>query len=90
MANTKSAIKAARQSERRRARNRRVISAMRTYVKNTRQAIRSGDVEEAQAALGRAIVALDKAAQKGVIHSNSAARRKSRLARQFNQMVAEG
>ena len=88
MANTKSAIKAARQSERRRARNRRVMSATRTYVKNARRAIQSGGVEEAQEALQRAVMALDKAAQKGIIHRNNAARRKSRLTRQFNNMMA--
>ncbi|MGQ9553244.1 MAG: 30S ribosomal protein S20 [Anaerolineae bacterium] len=87
MANTKSARKAVRQSERRRLRNRMILSSTRTYVKKVRAAIQSGDSAVAQDALRRAVAALDKAAEKGTIHKNNAARRKSRLMRQINRLA---
>ena len=86
MANTKSALKAMRNSERKRLRNRIVKSSTRTYIKRARLAIESGDVETAQGAVQRAIVALDKAAAKGIIHKNNTARCKSRLTKHFNNM----
>ncbi len=84
MANTKSAIKHIRTSEKRRERNRAVKSTARTYVKRARTAI-SRDTAEAGTAIVTAIRALDKAAQKGVIHRNNAARRKSRLVKLLRQ-----
>lgn len=78
MANTKSAIKHIRTSEQRRVRNRAVKTAARTRVKQAHTAI-SQDPAEAAANITAAVQALDKAAQKGVIHRNNAARRKSRL-----------
>jgi len=48
--------------------------------------IAAGDLEEAREAVHAAVSALDKAAQKGVIHKNKAARRKSRLMKQLNQL----
>lgn len=86
MANTQSAIKAARQNERRRRRNRMVRSATRTQVKKARIALAEGDIEQAQEAVRQAVVALDKAAQKGIIHRNSASRRKARLMRQLSRI----
>ncbi|NPV07150.1 MAG: 30S ribosomal protein S20 [Anaerolineae bacterium] len=86
MANTQSAVKAARQNERRRRRNRMVRSATRTYVKKARVALVEGDIELAQEAVRQAVVALDKAAQKGIIHRNNASRRKARLMRQLNRI----
>ena len=84
MANTKSARKALRVSERRRQRNRPIRSATKTYVKRAESAIASSH-ENAEDALILAISSLDKAASKGVIHPNNAARRKSRLMRKYNQ-----
>jgi len=84
--NTKSAIKRLRSSERRRLRNREYRGQARTAIKNARQLIEAGSVDEARAAVHKAVGALDKAAAKGIIHANNAARRKSRLLRQFNQM----
>jgi small subunit ribosomal protein S20 len=78
LANTKSAIKHIRQSEKRRVQNRAVKSAARTYVKRARAAAESAPAE-AMPHVVEAIRALDRAAQKGVIHRNNAARRKSRL-----------
>lgn len=83
MANTKSAEKQIRQNERRRARNRWFESRARTFIKKTHKAIDSGDVEAARAAYVEAQSALDTAAEKGIIHRNNAARRKSRLVKRL-------
>ncbi|MCX6055775.1 MAG: 30S ribosomal protein S20 [Chloroflexi bacterium] len=79
MANIKSAIKRNKQNEKRRVRNRVYRGVARTFVSRARVAISGTDGEAAKAATLKAIAALDKAAQKGVIHKNNAARRKSRL-----------
>ena len=79
MANTKSAIKRVRSSERKRRVNQVHRSRARSFVKKTRRLIAAGQFEEAELAAKQAATALDKAAQKGVIHKNNAARRKSRL-----------
>ena len=80
MANTKSAMKRMRQNERRRLRNRAVRSQMRTAVK----VARSVEGPQLRASIEEAIRSLDKAASKGVIHRNTAARKKSALARRLN------
>ena len=87
MANTKSALKRIRTSEERRQRNQAVKSSTRTFVKKARTAIAHNDAET-QTQLLAAISALDRAAKKGVIHANNAARRKSRLVRRYNAAVA--
>jgi small subunit ribosomal protein S20 len=79
VANTKSAIKRIRSSERKRQRNRMVRSAARTEVKKARKLMESGHLEEAAESTQRALKLLDKAAAKGVIHKRNASRRKSRL-----------
>lgn len=88
MANHRSALKRIRSAERRRQRNRFVRGGARTSVKKARLAISAGKPLESEIALKEAISALDKAAEKGVIHKNNAARRKSRLMRMFNQSKA--
>ena len=85
MANTQSAIKRIRSSERKRKINQVHRSRARTYVRRTRQLIARGDFEEAEAMAQQAASALDKAAQKGIIHKNRAARSKSRLIKQLHQ-----
>ena len=85
MAHTRSALKQARQNIKRRIQNRVYRSTARTYIKRTRALIEGGDLEQAQVTVRSAIRALDKAAQKGVIHKKNAARRKSRLMRLFNR-----
>lgn len=85
MANTKSAVKRIRSSERRRKINQVHRSRARTFVKKTRALIAAGQFEEAEAMALQATSALDKAAQKGVIHRNNAARRKSRLMKHLTQ-----
>jgi small subunit ribosomal protein S20 len=88
MANTRSALKRMRQSEKRRIRNIAVRTGVRTAVKTTRTALTGTSVEEARATLARAIQLLDKAVTKGVVHKNAASRKKSRLTRQFNALAA--
>ena len=79
MANIKSAIKRNKQNEKRRLRNRVYRGSVRTFVARARVALARQDLETAESATKAAVSALDKAAQKGVIHKNNAARRKSRL-----------
>ena len=79
MANIKSAIKRNKQNEKRRLRNRIFRGRARTYVKRARIQIEDGNMDEARTATLEAIRALDKAAKKGILHKNNAARRKSRL-----------
>ena len=82
MANTPSAIKRIRQNERRRLRNRGVRSRLRTAVKTARTALGTSGTD-VRAAVSEAIRTLDKAVTKGVIHRNTAARKKSTLARRL-------
>ncbi|MEJ2266299.1 MAG: 30S ribosomal protein S20 [Anaerolineales bacterium] len=89
MANTQSAIKRIRQNEKRRLRNRIFRGEARTFVKEARQAIQSEDLDEARAATLKAVSALDKAAVKGIIHRNNAARRKSRLMQRLAELEAK-
>jgi len=79
LANTKSAMKRVRQNEKRRTANRVYRSSSRTHIKKARRLIEAGDLEQAEVQVASAISALDRAAQKGIIHRNNAARRKSRL-----------
>ena len=88
MANIKSAIKRIRSSERKRTRNKPVRTALKTYVKSAQVYINSSDTDEAGEAVVRAISALDKAASKGIIHRNQAARRKARLMAKYNKIGA--
>jgi small subunit ribosomal protein S20 len=83
LANIKSAIKRNKQNEKKRIRNRIYRGAARTYGAKARTAIVKKDADTAKAVTLEAISALDKAAQKGVIHKNNAARRKSRLMKQL-------
>jgi small subunit ribosomal protein S20 len=78
LANIQSQIKRNRQNEKRRLRNRNVRGAARTAVNIARKAFDEGN-PETKAAVLKAISAVDKAAEKGVIHKNAAARRKGRL-----------
>jgi len=86
LANIKSQIKRNRQNLKRRELNRVFRGQARTALRKAQAAIESGKVEEAKAATQVATKALDKAAAKGVIHKNKAARQKSRLMQQMNNM----
>ena len=83
MAHSKSALKRWRQSLARRDRNRSAKSKTRTVLTKAIFAIED-NAQSAEAAVREAVSALDKAAQKGVIHKNAAARSKSRLLKRFN------
>jgi small subunit ribosomal protein S20 len=82
VANTKSAIKRIRTNEKRRVRNRAVRSHVRTAVKTARTALTTAGADTATAVVD-AIRALDRAVTKGVVHRNTAARKKSALARRL-------
>jgi small subunit ribosomal protein S20 len=87
LANKKSALKAMRVAARRRARNRPIRSAVKTYFKRAERAIAEGPEAAVKAAI-MAQRAIDKAVSKGVIHRNTAARRKSRLMKKINAAIA--
>jgi small subunit ribosomal protein S20 len=84
--NITSAKKRARQSEKRRMRNKHQRSGMRTAVKSVVYAIEAGDKETAQTTFKVAIPALDRAVSKGLIHKNKAARHKTRLRSRISSM----
>jgi small subunit ribosomal protein S20 len=77
-----------RQSLKRRARNRKNLSQLKTQVKKLRAAIAAGDKEAASKLLPLTVGEIDKAAKKGVVHDNAAARYKSRLSRKINALAA--
>ncbi len=81
MANIKSAIKRIKQNERNRQRNISVRSRMKTFMKKALEAIASKDADAVHKTLPAALSEIDRAASKGVIHKNSAARKKSMLQR---------
>ena len=83
MANIKSQIKRNRQNQKRHDRNKAVRSELKTRVKRAVTAAEQGDEKAAEIATS-AVKRLDKAASKGIIHKNAAARRKSRLAKHVN------
>ena len=87
MANTKSAQKRIRSDAHKRLRNQMVKSRVKTFIKKADQAIVAGE-EASIEAVRQACSELDKAATKGVIHKNNAARRKSRLMARFNKANA--
>jgi len=81
VANIKSQIKRNRQNERRRERNKTVRTRLKTEGKKVREAAGSGDAEAASSQLRTTARLLDKAASKGMVHPRTAARRKSKLAK---------
>ncbi len=84
MANIRSQIKRNRQNEKRRVHNRVYRGSSRTLIAKANTAIIKGDKDVAEKATLTAIRFLDRAAQKGVIHKNNAARRKSRLMKRLS------
>ena len=81
----KSAQKQMRVNEKKRLRNKSIRSLTKTNITRAERLIFSGELELAQKAVVAAISSLDKAAEKGVIHPNNAARRKSRLMKKLNE-----
>ena len=84
MANIKSQLKRIKTNEKARLRNKAVKSSLKTAVRRFREAADAGDREQADIALRQASRQLDKAASKGVIHSNQAANKKSAMAQRAN------
>ena len=86
MPNTLSAKKRLRQNVARRDRNRAVKSAVRTSIRNVRQAIAAEDLAGSEAAFQAATKRLDQAAAKGIFHANKVARTKSRLSKAIKKL----
>jgi small subunit ribosomal protein S20 len=85
--NIKSAAKRVRVTEKRTLRNRQVKATMRTAIRQYLQTLESGSREVAEASLRNAISQIDRAASKGVIHKNQAARKKSRLSKRLASLA---
>jgi small subunit ribosomal protein S20 len=88
LAHHASALKQMRQSLKHRDQNRRNVSQLKTQVKKLRAAIDKGDTAEAKKILSETIGEIDRAAKKGVVHDNAAARYKSRLSRRVNALAS--
>jgi small subunit ribosomal protein S20 len=86
MANHFSALKRARQTEKRTVRNRANTSRLRTALRDLREALTKGDKKAAELVFRQTVSALDKAIQKGVLHENTAGRYKSRLNARLNAL----
>lgn len=84
---TKSAQRQLKKSRERRRRNRPAKSSLRTAIKKVRVGLEGRDREAAEKAFAQAVPVVDKAASKGLIHKNAAARYKSRLARQLHALA---
>ena len=88
MSKNKSVMKRLRSSVKKKMYNKSYKSAAKTYVALAEDLIFDSQLEEADKVIRKATKALDKAAQKGIIHPNNAARRKSRLVQKYNKAVA--
>lgn len=88
MPNIKSAIKRVKVIEKKTMRNNMVKSSYKTAIKKFEQAIDAGNVEEAKTLFSEATKKIDQACTKGVIVKNNAARKKSKLAKKLNAVVA--
>ncbi len=89
MRKNKSAIKRAQQAEKRRLRNSHVRSTMKTNIKKALFALDGSDKTAVESTTKNAIAYIDKAASKGVIHRNQAARRISRLAKKAHKALTD-
>ena len=89
MANHFSALKRARQTEKRTQVNRTNKSRLRTALRSLREAIQKGDRKAAETSFRTTASVIDKAIQKGVIHKNTASRYKSRLSARVNAVAAK-
>jgi small subunit ribosomal protein S20 len=89
MANKRSSKKDLRRTAKRTVRNKAARTALKTYVKKVRTAAAAGNANEVKSAVTTAQKMLDKAAQRGIIHKNQAARRKSRAAKAANKAIVK-
>lgn len=88
MANHPSAIKRAKQNIKRRERNKRVKSAIKTQIKKVLMAMEEKKADKVKEQFRLAVSLIDKGASKGVLHRNNAARKISRLSRKVNKFLA--
>ena len=88
MPNIKSAKKRVKIIEKKTLRNSMIKSAYKTYIKNFEEALEAGKIEEAKALFVKATKKIDQACTKGVIVKNTAARKKSNLAKKLNSAIA--
>ncbi len=88
MANHNSAAKAARQSERRRMRNKSVKSVVKSTIRRAETLVAGDDLDAAAVTVTEAVSTLDKAVKKGILHKKNASRRKSRLILKLNKAKA--
>lgn len=85
--NIKSSIRSVKTDAELNAKNSAVKSSIRKAVRKLNEAIEAGQTEEAKNLLTNAVSGFDKAVQKGIVHKNTAARKKSRLAQKVNAMA---
>jgi small subunit ribosomal protein S20 len=90
LASHQSAVKRAKQNEKRRLRGLHVKTGVKSYVKKVRMAIEKKDLEGAQKALLKTIPFIQKAHSKGIFHKNTTSRKISRLTREVNVMAKVG
>ena len=86
MPNIKSSIRSVKTDAERRAKNAQVKAQVRTATRKTVEAVAAGQAEEAKAAFIKATSVIDKAANKGILHKNTAARKKANLAAKVNAL----
>lgn len=84
MPNIKSSVRSVKTDAERRTHNNAIKSELKTYTRKVEETVAAGNTDEAKALLEKTASCIDKAASKGVIHKNTAARKKSRLARLAN------
>lgn len=89
MANIKSAIKRIKVTQAKTLRNRMVKSSVKTFIKKFEENIAAGNLEEAKRLYPRVSRVIDKAAAKGVLHKNTASRKKSKLAIKLNKVAVQ-
>ncbi|MDD2554196.1 MAG: 30S ribosomal protein S20 [Desulfotomaculaceae bacterium] len=87
MPNIKSAVKRVEITRKRTIRNTKLKSALRTTIRRFEEAMKISDRDEASLKLRKAVIALDKAVTKGILHKNAASRKKSRLTKKFNKLT---
>jgi len=85
---SRTAAKRVAVARRRTIRNRSIKSAVKTVIRKFERALAAADLDLAHRYLREAVIRIDKAASKGVFHKNTAARKKSRLARKLNRATA--
>ncbi len=83
MANIKSALKRIKVARFKTRRNRMIISSLKTSIKKYEESIKAGNLEEAKTLYSKVVSLIDKAAAKGTLHKNTAARKKSRLSKKL-------